>query len=260
MKRQRSASYPPHTINYALDFTQKIYKIYGNNYRSKREEIASALNVGVGTLTEKISASVQYGFLHVKPKEGYKVTELFVRCYRPLNVEDKNLAIREAFKNPKLYATLLETFEGDILPPLRPLSNILLHNHNISEKACEKAANVFEENLEELGYLKDGRILDLNTAKEDFSEVLEEDFEDEEFQEEEVDIPKSHEQFPIKVVDKDTGSTKDEISHNGSTTQPIPHNIPLKGKLPAQLLLPSSVSAADFDFIISYIGLIRNQY
>ncbi len=254
MKRQRSASYPPYTINYALDFTQKIYKIYGNNYRSTREEIASALNLAVGTLTHKISASVQYGLLHVKPKEGYKVTDLFVRCYRPLNAEDKKSALREAFKNPKLYVSLLETFEGNILPPLRPLSNILLHNHNISESACEKAATVFEDNLEELGCLKDGRILDLNTAREDFSEPLEDDFQEAE------EVFKEDEQLPVDFVNPNEGVDAQKKERNGNLSRPIPHNIPLKGKLPAQLLLPSDVSGADFDFIISYIGLIRNQY
>jgi len=50
------------------------------------------------------------------------------------------------------------------------------------------------------------------------------------------------------------------IQDNYFDNKPIPHNIPLKNKPPAQLLLPSDVASADFDFIIAYIGLIRQQY
>lgn len=258
MKKQRSASYPPHTLEYALDFTQKIYEIYGSSYRSKREEIASALNVGVGTLNDRISASVQYGILNVKPKEGYKVTELFKRYFRPLNQEDKLLSLKEAFNNPKLYSNLLETFEGNILPPLKPLSNILFHNHNISESACEKAAAVFEENVENLGYLKEGRILDTQSVYDEFKDDAGEEFVED--AEEIVDSEEESKNNNLYKANTSLQNFKNLKQDTNNTIGSIPHNIPLKNKLPAQLLLPKDVSAADFDFIISYIGLIRNQY
>lgn len=264
MRKKRSASYPPHTIKYALDFTAKIYENYGHGYRSKREEIASALGYSVGSLNNKISASVQYGFLNVKPKEGYMVTDLFVRYFKPLNEDDKNAAIHEAFKNPKLYSTLIELFDGNILPPTKPLSNILLHKHNISDGACEIAARVFQENVEDLGYLKEGRIFSFDPDMVEQEAEAEEDFQQEEEFEEEV--PETNFNIPPPMVYKGNRQNQNNSQDkNGSGSghvenKPIPHNIPLKDKLPAQLLLPSDVSGADFDFIISYIGLIRNQY
>ncbi|MEK6153111.1 hypothetical protein WIW50_07620 [Flavobacteriaceae bacterium 3-367] len=265
MKKQRSASYPPHTLDYSLEFTEKVYKNFGNTYRSKREDIASALNVGVGTLNNKISASVQYGLIDVKPKEGYKVTDLFVRCYRPLNADDKILALREAFQTPKLYKTLIEVFEGNVLPPARPLSNILLHNHYISEVGCERAAKIFEENVETLGYLKDGRVFSFDPSIE-FEEVV--DPEVEELGEKQIPPPpvSAVPPTPTPTIPATYNEQPPSPDNNGggsnifTGSEPIPHNIPLKGKLPAQLLLPHDVGGSDFDFIIAYIGLIRQQY
>lgn len=257
--KQRSAAYPSYTIQESLDFAERIYKVYGNSYRATREEIATALNYSVGSLTQKVSAAVQYGLLDLKSKEGYKVTDLFVRWYRPISDNAKKEALQEAFKSPPLYADLINVFEGNILPPLKPLANILLQKHNISEKACDKAAEIFEQNSELVSALTNERLLVFDgRAKE---------VEVEEFEQEEID----EEQSSVSIIPEKPKSDTNQSHHrdnqnqtpndrSGTGQKPIPHNIPLKGKFPAQLLLPSDVSAADFDFIISYIGLIRNQY
>ena len=145
------------------------------------------------------------------------------------------------------------------LPSLRPLASILLQNHNISEKACDKAAEIFEENAKIIGILNDERRLSF-----DNSDI--EVFEEEEIINDEpvIDNPQTS-RTPVITNSNQDSHSQNNNSESGSgnhfkNSNPIPHNIPLKNKLPAQLLLPSDVSSADFDFIISYIGLIRNQY
>lgn len=262
--KQRSASYPYYTIKESLDFSQRIYKNYGSSYRATREQIAEALGYSVGSLAQKVSAAVQYGLLDLKSKEGYKVTELFVKYHRPINTEAEQEVLVEAFKNPPLYADLIEVFENNILPPLRSLASILLQDHNISEKACDRAAEIFEQNAIDVNLLNDNRELTFNN---DDIDVVEEEIVD--VEQEEVDTSPTQNKYAPTVVknteknhqyqyeNKNPNQDFDEGNKNGA---PIPHNIPLKNKRPAQLLLPSDVSSADFDFIISYIGLIRNQY
>ncbi|MEZ4104664.1 MAG: hypothetical protein R3B60_05280 [Candidatus Paceibacterota bacterium] len=257
--KQRSASYPYYSIEESLDFSQKIYKNYGTTYRAKREEIADALGYSVGSLTQKVSAAVQYGFLDMKSKEGYMVTPLFVNWHRPISEESKNDALEEAFRNPPLYSDLLEVFENNILPPTKPLANILLQKHNISEKACARAAEIFELNAKFVGALsEESRILSFKMGIEE--EEQEEIHEEEEvFEQEEV---QNNAVIRIPNGRSNSGGRSSADSRNDSVFSggnPV-HVIPLKNKMPAQLLLPSDVSAADFDFIISYIGLIRNQY
>ena len=40
----------------------------------------------------------------------------------------------------------------------------------------------------------------------------------------------------------------------------IPFNIPLKGKRTAQIIVPPDVKSTDFDFIINFINLMKQQY
>lgn len=258
--KQRSAAYPSYTILDSLGFSERIYKNYGTNYRATREEIADALNYSVGSMTQKVSAAVQYGLLDMKSKEGYQVTDLFVKWYRPISEESKNQALVEAFKNPSLYIDLIDVFEGHVLPPVKPLASILLQKHSISEKACDKAAEIFEENANIISALSKERVLSFET-KEDIENIIE--YEQEEIEYKVVEnssesLPPSEYKRNDQSGNKGGDKTGGDGNHHGNN--PIPHNIPLKNKMPAQLLLPSDVSGADFDFIISYIGLIRNQY
>jgi hypothetical protein len=260
--KQRSAAYPYYTILESLDFAGKIYKNYGSNYRATREQIAEALGYSVGSLTQKVSAATQYGLLDMKSKEGYMVTPLFVKWYRPINNEAQKEALVESFKNPPLYESLLQVFENNILPPLKPLASILLQKHSISENACDKAAEIFEENAKMIGVLNDNRELSFNNGNIDvIEEIIEEEIEDSNNNQftnlySPAIVEKTNKSNSRQNTDQDQNSNNKENDFNN----PIPHNIPLKNKLPAQLLLPSDVSSADFDFIISYIGLIRNQY
>lgn len=265
---QRSAAYPSYTILESLDLATKIYKSFSTSYRATREQIADALGYGKNSINIKLSTATQYGLLDMVSKQGYQVTKLFVQWHRPMSEKSQKEALVEAFRNPPLYQKLLQTFEGDILPPQTPLASILLHNHNISDKACDKAAEIFVENAKIVNALNEDRLLSFDNS--DIEVIEEETIE----AEQELDSGESSSRIPIiqkPPVDKnqnqgsdiswqDQESSYEESKTMNSGSKPIPHNIPLKNKLPAQLLLPSDVSSADFDFIISYIGLIRNQY
>lgn len=262
---QRSAAYPSFTLIDSLELAKKIYKAFSSNYRASREQIAEALGYGRNSVNIKLSTAVQYGLLDMVSKQGYQVTPLFVRWHRPISEQDEQDSLIEAFKQPTLYQKLLQTFEGDILPPLRPLASILLQNHNISEKACDKAAEIFVENAKIVNALNEERLLSFN----DVTLEVEEDDEEDIFEEQEEvlinDIQKPNKNSLVVQKENNNSNSQDVNSKNQDNKSfkggnPIPHNIPLKNKLPAQLLLPSDVSSADFDFIISYIGLIRNQY
>lgn len=245
---QRSASYPSYTIPYCLDICTQIYKNYGTNYRATREELSNILGISVGNLTQKVSAAVQYGLLDLKSKEGYKVDDLFVRWYRPLDEEQKNSSLIEAFKSPTLYINLIESFEGSIMPPLKPLSNILLQKHSISERACEKAASIFLENAEELGLFDKDNRLTFNGADNDDG-----------YSEEEIEelvsgnVVLHEEQQPRSNTN--SSSDKKFINQEGVL---IP--ILLKDRRTAQLGLPHDAKSEDLDTIINWIRLMKESF
>lgn len=260
--KQRSASYPYYSIKDSLDFSEKIYKNYGTGYRALREQIADALNYSVGSLTSKISSAVQYGLLDMKSKEGYQVTELFVQWFRPVSEKAKQEALLESFKNPSLYSDLIEVFQGGILPPLKPLANILLQQHSISEKACDRAAEIFEQNALLVSVLEENSrvfdVLNIGVSEQEIEELIGVEVD------EDVEPIRKNQQLTVKVND-----SKDDIHNSNQTSNKeesrqfndaIPYNIPLKGKRPAQLLVPGDIQSRDFEFIIDFITLMKRQY
>jgi hypothetical protein len=184
---------------------------------------------------------------------------LFVKWYRPISEETKTEALIEAFRNPPLYADLIEAFEGNILPPLKPLANILFQRHSISDSASDKAADIFIQNAELIGVLDSDRNLSFGVAKKELKDDVIEEIAEE-------DIYGENDNYTPTIIpqkEKEDGNSKFERQDSYQQylhNKPSPHNIPLKDKMPAQLLLPHDVASADFDFIIAYIGLIRQQY
>ena len=264
MKKQRSASYPFYTINYCLDLCTKIYKSFGT-YRATREQIADVLEVSVGNLGQKMSSCVQYGFLDLKSKEGYVTTQLFSTWYRPVDENQKNESLNESFQNPTLYKSLILTFENNIVPPLKVLSNILFQSHNISESACEKAANVFLENANDLGLISGEGML-FCSINSDIGNEVEDDKEEkneivENLEDIENIIKSNHETKNDLVIQNTNEKRFDE--NNSSTLRDnngVVINILLKDRRTAQVILPSDARASDFDTITNWINMMRQSF
>lgn len=266
MKKQRSAAYPFWSIPYCLDFCSLIYKNFGK-YRATREQIAKALNVSVGTLSQKIGSSVQYNLLDMKPTEGYLITPLFSKWNRPISDEQKTEALIDIFTSPPLYASLIATFENDILPQTVAMSNILYQDHSISESACERAASVFIENARELGFISgEGMLIldgNIKTEKNNLNESKGSSFDVEENDETRDHENNTNNNLKPVVIEKDdfrNESKYENQKNNNEHQKPIPYNIPLKGKLPAQLLVPGNIESRDFEFIIDFVNLMKRQF
>jgi hypothetical protein len=150
---QRSHAYPSLTLLETVEFVRKIYTQLGVSSFQTRDTIAKVLNFSPDTLNKRLSTASQYELLDSKAKEGYKATPLFIKIYKPMNDTEKREALLQCLKNPKLYAALLEEYKNNIVPSVVGLSTNLYRNHNISESASEKAAQVFITNLTELGLL-----------------------------------------------------------------------------------------------------------
>lgn len=249
----RSSPYPSYTIQYCLDLVTTIYTNFGSgNYYAKREEIAKVLGISAANLQTKVSSANQYGLLELKSGEGYKPSKLFTSIHRPIDDKSKKAALIEVFKSPSLYASLIEKFEGEILPSEGPLSNILLHHHNISDGANVKAADIFIENARSLNLIKQDNVLMLADG------VIIEEVEAEELNEDQnVERIKD---IPAILTEQKQPPNSNGSNQNRPPVNSIPFNIPLKGKSPAQLIVPENAKGSDFDFIVNFINLMRQQF
>lgn len=157
VSKVRSASYPNASLQEAVDMTLKIKNALGNASFS-RDSGAKALGYGGvnGASAAKIAALVHFGLLS-RSGNVYRVTSIADRIALPISDDDKNLAIIEAAKSPKLYSTLAAKFNNSSLPAM--LNNILVHDHGINEKVSKKVVSDFVSSMEFAGLLKNGIIV-----------------------------------------------------------------------------------------------------
>lgn len=264
MKGQRSSAYPSYSISYCLNLCETIYKTYGTSHRASREELATTLNLSVGNIIMKISSCSQYGLLDMKSKEGYKVSELFVRYFRPIDEKQSIEAKIEAFKSPTLYQSLISSFSGGILPPVKPLSNILLQKHSISESACESAASIFIENAKELNLLTVDNEFNVDGFSEKNNIEIEE-IETEAFNAKQSisnnqnDLSSNVIVQPVKT--QEPNQAQNNFSNNGFVpSNGVVINILLKEKRTAQLVLPNDAMSGDLETIINWIRLMKESF
>jgi hypothetical protein len=262
MKVQRSAAYPSYSLSYCLTICDTIYKNFGTSHRATREELSTALNLSVGNLQMKISSCVQYGLLDMKSKEGYKVTELFVRYKRPIDDNQATSAKIEAFKNPPLYEGLIGAFDGEILPPVRPLSNILYQKYSISESACESAASIFIENAHELNLLSEDNELNVDESKVNKAiEYYEEELPIKNTNRKDLNDNISNSTNAVIISEANTEKNPNNSNQNGFTpSNGVVINILLKDKRTSQLVLPNDAVSSDLDTIINWIRLMKESF
>ena len=263
MRSKRSASHPVYSIKYCLDLVELIYKNFGSNYYAKRNELAEIFEQSAATLQQRVGSSVQYGLLDLVPKEGYKVSDLFTRYHRPSppEKEERRKVLLTAFKNPTVYSKLIEQFEGDILPAQKALSNILFQHFNISDRACEKAAEVFYDNVVFLDLIGVDNVFRLNDKPpHDIEEA------------EVIDVngdntsdkgTQSREVIPSNM-NKESGETATKTNIESQLLEPgmIPFNIPLnfKERRTAKIIIPDDIKVSDFETIINWIRLMKDSY
>jgi hypothetical protein len=157
LPRERSASYPSISLKEAVDLIEKVKKALSNN-PFNRETGAKAIGyAGVtGSSASKIAAMVHFGLLQ-RNGDVYKISPLADRILLFKSQGDKELAIAEAVFSPKLYRDLIEKFKNQSIPTL--LRNILIHDHNISEKVARQVSQDFSSSLEYAGLLRNGIVI-----------------------------------------------------------------------------------------------------
>ncbi|OGE32263.1 hypothetical protein A3C59_04640 [Candidatus Daviesbacteria bacterium RIFCSPHIGHO2_02_FULL_36_13] len=150
----RSAAYPSASLAEALEYAATLKQQLGKGPYD-RETAARALGHGGvnGASAAKIAALVHFGLL-TRAGNTYSQSALSDRIFLSTSEEEKNDAILESVKTPKLYKALINKYSGSALPGL--LENILVRDHKIAEKVAKKATDDFKKSLEYVGLLKNG--------------------------------------------------------------------------------------------------------
>ncbi|MBQ8063453.1 MAG: hypothetical protein IJ230_05900 [Clostridia bacterium] len=152
---ERSTLYPIVTWEASLDFIKVIdsfkYKLVSYSEVAKKLGLS---NITTKSFTGKISTAKQFGLISTSNKT-IQLTETAKSILYPTEKDTLSIAV-ECFKNPPLYAKLIERYEGKALPSKDVLSNTLMMEYRITQSAKDNAAQVFLDSAEYLGLIQGG--------------------------------------------------------------------------------------------------------
>ncbi len=152
--KERSASYPAINLEKAITAAGKLKNNLGKGPFS-RESAAQALGYkGLSGISASVVAALtQYGLL-TRKGSTYSVSSIADSILTYRDEEERKSGISSAVKSPKLYASLISTYEGRSLPNM--IDHILTRDYGIREKVALGVANTFEESLTFAGLLQNG--------------------------------------------------------------------------------------------------------
>lgn len=141
--KEKSALYPYYDLKESLDFTKVVQRLAGKGMAT--EELLAA-ELGNSKTTKsfryKISSARQFGFI-VKTKEGIQITNRARQILNPVNESDIHELLKESFTLPPLYKKLIKTYDGEQLPKIDSIANLMYTQLNIARAVKDRAAKIF---------------------------------------------------------------------------------------------------------------------
>lgn len=186
--------------------------------------------------------------LTLRAKEGYKPTAKFISIYKPLSEDERKQALLACLKSPKIYMALLEQYNNNIVPNVVGLSTYLYRNHSIFDKASERAAQVFLDNLRDLDLLDADNQLSLELDNTDLG----------------VDIEDTGSNGNTDLVatalkPKYFGQGSSFMGTNIAVKENLPLVISLKGDgRKAQVIYPSDMTNEDWEKVVRIIQAMKD--
>jgi len=173
--KSKRVSLPVYTVSEIIAFCAKIYTELGfGDYHSK-DLIAKIHGVIYDSIKQKFSTAQAYGLLELKHGVGYKLTDGFLKIYKPVTEKEKREGIIESIRLPEFYSKLLDELNGHPVPSEQGLSARLLRSFGIKDYAANKAAIVFLTNLKENGIVGADNIVRIDDEKPVFTPAAKND-------------------------------------------------------------------------------------
>lgn len=170
---QKSRPYPPYSLEDALRFITTIEKLGGRTV----SESLLLKEIGIKqprtkSFWGKVTSAKQFGLLTVDG-ENYTLTEKARLILRPKDDDSKKTVLRESFLNPELYKELYEKFNGQQLPTVETLANVLYHDHGLNVNVSMDASKAFIESAKYVNLLGPDNTLKVPQKAEEAKPVAE---------------------------------------------------------------------------------------
>ena len=142
----KANSSPTFSLGKAISYADKAYEAVGKGSVSA-DTFYNAMGYSgkSGASMKAIAALRHYGLLDGRA-EDVQLSELYMRIVRPLDPNEKYLALREASMMPTVFSELTSEFEK--LPPPEILKSIAIRRYGFTESGAEKLTKVLNSTLE----------------------------------------------------------------------------------------------------------------
>lgn len=242
--RTKSPMYPAANIEECLSFIRTVDSLGGKivSYDSILDAMGLK-NRTTKSFINPLSTAKQFGLVATGRGSTVQLTEKAQQVLYPTDRPEREI-LKECFREPPLYAKLIERFEGKALPSETLLSNILMNDYGLIKTAKDKAAKCFLESAQYLGVAPNGVLLF------DTPETQTAHFDD-------TDVVPAHAEEKATVSGTTGRATSASAHrHSGSSEDYYNAEIPTMGGQAAIISIPRSVTPKDLDFIEKYIKMM----
>lgn len=250
--KPRSKEYPAVKLEEAISFVAK-FKDYPTG--KPIGYTAAAKECGVSPSTKSfrytISTAKQFGLISTAAGLTFTLLESAYRLVRPTENDAALQQLKlECFRNPKLYAELIDEYEGRSVPSVGIIENLMVNYHSIMPAVAKKAAQVFVDTANEVGAIQNGVLcMDVSTNDPPTSGAV---------------TSRAEEEFAAQdeVLSKDTQGQN--VANVGmllpeSEDFAAPLNIPFGDKRRAVLYLPIDATKEDAEYVRDMIDLMLKR-
>ena len=165
MARTRSPNYPAISLKEAVERIGLLFKSE-QRHSAPKEVVAKGMGFGGvnGASLSAISAALKFGLLE-KSGEDFKVTDAAIEILHPHNADEKSTALLKAAFAPRLFAELVEHYNGD-LPSDENLRAYLIRK-GFGQNALTGVIQSYRETMELVGGLPKGYVPPKSNLEED---------------------------------------------------------------------------------------------
>ena len=143
--------YPFFSLPNAEQVAEAIRDCGGANVDVPRGSVAHALNTSEksGGFQQRISTAKTFGF--IEGRGSYRLTSLAKQYFFPTEEGQKEKAFSSFFGAPAVYAELIKKFDGQKLPAVNLLANIVQREHGVPESWKDRVAASFLKTAQATG-------------------------------------------------------------------------------------------------------------
>lgn len=250
--KPRSKEYPAIKLEEAISFVAK-FKDYPTG--KPIGYTAAAKECGVSPSTKSfrytISTAKQFGLISTASGLTFTLLETAYRLVRPTESDAVLQQLKlSCFRTPKLYAELINEYEGRSIPSVGIIENLMVTYHSIMPTVAKNAAQVFVDTATEVGAIQSGVLcLDINANDPPAPGTASDKVEEE--------PAVQDERFSKSTQAQDTAGSGMPLPESGNFAAPL--NIPFGDMRRAVLYLPIDATKEDAEYVRDMIDLMLKR-